>query len=81
MKCKIQWIDSGGKPTVDTNDAIAYAVSTIRYKDGEIVRRSYPCCTVHMERLVGLMKRGVMVEEFYTSEWTIEGLNVEALED
>ena len=75
MKCKIRWIDSRGKTTEDRNIAVILAVSTIQYDDGskESIRK-FPCCAVHMETLVGLIGRGKMRSVYYTSEWTMEGL-------
>lgn len=56
MKCQIQWIDSNGKPTPDTNDAVMIAhfhVPVHEYGTGKIlsykddIQGSYPICAEH----------------------------------
>ncbi len=42
LTCKIQWVDCGGKPTPDQNDAVGYAVLKA---DG----RRFPICREHLD--------------------------------
>ncbi len=51
--CQIQWIDDAGKPTPDTNPAVAVAVSTIDYRDGRALNvRKFHICADHLAEKV-----------------------------
>jgi hypothetical protein len=45
MRCLIRWIDSSGKPTPDSNDAVAMVKLTTAYRPDWI-----PICMDHLAR-------------------------------
>lgn len=54
VTCAIQWIDSNGKPTPDTNEAIGSALCTTHYADGTITKsEAFPICRDHLARMQG----------------------------
>jgi hypothetical protein len=82
-RCEIQWIDSKGNPTPDTDEAVCLAVSTMDYIASGAPRevRKFPCCAKHAEELGTLVGRGKMVatdkrtgDVHFVSQWTREEL-------
>ena len=65
--CRIQWIDDQGKPTPDSNPAVAIATRTahpiiIDGRDcGSTDEQSFPICQEHLDRLNDENYRGWQV--------------------
>jgi len=60
VKCEIQWIDDAGKPTPDTNEAVARIVCDAHtvidrrtlYPTAKIpASRHYACCAGHLKQM------------------------------
>jgi len=69
MKCQIQWIDSKGTPTPDTNDAVAL-ISCEQITRGNRTVRTFACCAEHLARMPRGPSFSRVVPEF-RSEWSI----------
>lgn len=81
-KCEIRWIDSSGRSTEDSEEAVCLAVSTIisgpvGLEDANV--RRFPCCAKHAVHLDQLVAKGIdRVTDgdrlCYTSQWSREPL-------
>jgi hypothetical protein len=71
MKCEIQWIDSTGKASPDSNKAIGIAVSTITVPGRVVNVQAFPICQEHATRMPKLVGR----YKDHVSEWDFVAFN------
>ena len=76
MKCQIQWIGADGKPTADSNEAVAVACyhgAIFETYTGRVlghekeVRDRFPICAAHLPELERMVAKG-------KDGWSIEPL-------